>query len=259
MKTKKGQILLIIVMMLATILTVVLAVTFKSTNETKTTKLEEDSQKALAAAEAALESALQTNQNVVIGQGQLSSFTGITGDATIEDLVSNTFTSSAITKDAAYTFYLADYNPTTKVFTGNSIAEPVTVCFDKATPNPAIEITLVKDGSVRKYVIDPDRRITTTLVPAGSCTANTDYEYSYVVPATEIGTDSKLLFVRTLYNASKLIFSRSSNFPIQGRTAFSNVVTNTGVSKKVTLFQSYPQIPAEFYVTSFGPIVTPAP
>jgi hypothetical protein len=54
-----------------------------------------------------------------------------------------------------------------------------------------------------------------------------------------------------MYNSSKLFFSAPGNFPIQGKTVSSTATTTTGVSKKVTLFQSYPQIPAEFFTTSF--------
>ena len=243
---KKGQILLIIVMVLATIMTVVLAITFKSSNEAKTAKLEQENQKALAAAEAAVEAALQSNNNVTIGEGLLESLTGITGSATVQDLITNVFTTSAIAKDAAYTFYLSDYDPETKTFTGTSRDEDVTVCFDSATPNPAIEITLLKTDSVKKYVIDPSTRITNAYASQGVCSANADFDYSYIIPGADISTDSKILYVRVMYGASKLIFSRTSDFPIQGRIANSEVVTDTGVSKKVTLFQTYPQIPAEF-------------
>lgn len=252
-KTKKGQILLIAVMLMATVVTVFLAVLFKSTNESRTAKIEEESQRALAAAEAALESALQTNQSVTLGQGQLSDLTGITGVATVEDLVTNTFVVPAVKKDSSYTFYLADYDPVSKRFTGSSLNQDITVCFDSANPNnPAIEMTLVKTDSVRKYVIDPDNVITNSYQTGGTCPADSSLEYSYTIPGTEILSDSRLLLVRVFFSDSKLILTRSSNLPIQGRTAFANVTTDTGVTKKVNLFQSYPQLPAEFYTTSFG-------
>jgi uncharacterized protein (UPF0333 family) len=253
MKNKKGQILLIIVMVLATILTVVFSVTFQSTNESKTTKLEEDSQKALAAAEAAAETAIKTGSNVVIGEGLLSFLSGMTGNATIESLVSNIFTSPAIAKDSAYTFYLGDYDSVAKTI-GASINQPVTICFAQASPNnPVLEVTLVKATGVKKYVVDPESRIANAATSEGVCPTNPDYDYSYTIPGADpdIGIDSKLLFVRLIYGSSKLVFSRSSNFPIQGKVASSQATTKTGVSKKVVLFQSNPQIPAEFFTTTF--------
>ena len=50
-KNEKGQVLLITIMLLAAAVTVVMTIAFNSTTETQITKLEEDSQKALSAAE----------------------------------------------------------------------------------------------------------------------------------------------------------------------------------------------------------------
>src|SRR3990167_1007022 len=100
MKNKRGQILLITVMLLATVMTIILSVSFKSITETQVTKLEEESQKALAAAEAAVETAIKENQNITFGpgiEGSLSSITGFSGSATIESLTSKTFTTPNLT------------------------------------------------------------------------------------------------------------------------------------------------------------------
>ncbi|MEO0070141.1 MAG: hypothetical protein ABIK18_05040, partial [candidate division WOR-3 bacterium] len=77
MANQKGQILLITVMVLATVITVVLSLSFKSTIETQTTKLEEEAQRALAAAEAGIEAALKQQGTVDISLlPGLSDFTG---------------------------------------------------------------------------------------------------------------------------------------------------------------------------------------
>ena len=110
---------------------------------------------------------------------------------------------------------------------------------------------MIKATGVKKYLVDPESRITNADASEGVCPADANYSYSYTIPGTDIGSDSKLLFVRLIYGSSKLIFSRSSDFPIQGKVASSQVATKTGVSKKVVLFQSYPQIPAEFFTTTF--------
>ena len=103
MKNKKGQILLITVMLLATVMTIVLSISFKSVTETQVTKLEEESQKALSAAESAIDVALKENQNVTIGAGSLSSITGFSGNATINSTASKTFTTPSIPKNGSYT------------------------------------------------------------------------------------------------------------------------------------------------------------
>ncbi|PJC34079.1 hypothetical protein CO048_01345, partial [Candidatus Roizmanbacteria bacterium CG_4_9_14_0_2_um_filter_35_15] len=71
------------------------------------------------------------------------------------------------------------------------------------------------------------------------------------ISGSNISTDSKLMEVRVLYAPTKLFISRSSDMPLQGKTVVSEVSSSTGVSKKITLFQSYPQIPSEFFSTSF--------
>ncbi len=252
MKNEKGQILLITVMLLATVMTIVLSISFKSVTETQVTKLEEESQKALAAAESAIDVALKENQNVTIGAGSLSSITGFEGSATVESLTSKTFTTPNVAKDGSYTFYLGDYNLTQKTI-GSSIAQDITICFESGATNPAIEINLVKSSGVKKYVVDPSSRITNASTGSSICIPNSNYGFSYTVPGTDIGVDGQFLLVRIFYSPTRLFFSRTTDFPVQGRTISSQATssTSTGVSKKIVLFQSYPQIPGEFFTTSF--------
>lgn len=249
---KKGQVLLITVMLLATALTIVLSLSFKSVTETQTTKLEQESQKALSAAESAIEAALKNNSSAILGSGSLSNITGFSGSATIQSLTAPTFTTVNIPKDGSYTFYLGDYDTTTQKI-GASLAQSVEICFQSATTNPALEVTLIKTSGIKKYVIDPSTRISNALAGSIICSANGSYGLSYIIPGADIGTDGQFLLVRVLYSSTKLLFSRSSNFPIQGRTISSQATssTSTGISKKVVLFQSYPQIPGEFFATTF--------
>jgi len=248
---KKAQIALIVVMIIATVLTLVLSVSFQLVTDTQVTKLEEENQKALAAAEAAVEASIKENATTIIGQGSLNNITGFTGGATVTSIVDNVFTSSKITKDDLYAFYLADYDPGTKTLGSTSLQQDVTVCFQSATTNPALEITLLKTNMIKKYVVDPDARITNASSPSTICSGDSSFGYSYTIPAADIGTNTRLVLVKVLFNSSKLFFSRTADFPLQGKTATSEVVSQTGVSKKITLFQSYPQIPADFFDTTF--------
>ena len=259
MKSQKGQILLITVMLLATVMTIVLSVSFKSVTDTQVTKLEEESQKALAAAESAIEVALKNNATATIGSGSLTSITGFEGSATIDSSTSKTFKTANILKDGGYTFYLGDYNLTTKAI-GSSTTSPanqaITICFQSGTTNPALEITLVKSSGVKKYVIDvpSSSRITGATDASSSCIPDSTFGFSTDIPGGDIGADGQFLLVRPLYTSTRLLFSRSTtDFPVQGRTVSSQATssTSTGVSKKVVLFQSYPQIPAEFFTTAF--------
>ena len=245
----KGQILLITVMLLATVMTIVLSVSFKSVTDTQVTKLEEESQKALAAAESAIEVALKNNSTATLGSGgssELNSVTGFSGSATIESLAETTFTTSIIPKDGSYTFYLGNYNLATKTIDTPYFNRNILLCFKLGS---AVEATLVKSNGVAKYLGDS----TGTIIgaPTGTCNGNVTYTKSIDIPADPNG---QFLLVRVLYASTKLFFSSNGiNLPIQGRTVSSQATssTSTGVSKKIVLFQSYPQIPAEFFSTSF--------
>lgn len=250
MKNRKSQVALITVMILATILTLVLSASFRTIVDTQTSKLEEENQKALAAAEAAVEASIKENGTTTVGQGSLENISGISGGATVTSLADHTFTSNRVEKNNQYTFYLANYNPDTKTLGTSSLAQTVTICFQSATTNPALEITLLKVASIKRYVVDPSARITNAALPSSICPDST-YAYSYDIPSADISTDSQLIIVKAVFNGTKLYFSRSSNFELQGKAATGEVTSDAGVSKKVYLFQSYPQIPSDFFDTSF--------
>lgn len=255
MKKFQAQVALITVMIIATVLTVLLSVSFQSLVDTQVTELEEENQKALAAAEAAIEASIKENGPVTIGEGSSVNIEGFTGGANITSLADNVFTTSKIEKNNSYTFYLTDYDPDTKTLSSNaSLNQNVSVCFQSLSPQPALEITLIKADSVKKYVVDAASpvRITSASSTSGSpCPGDASFTHSYTVPAADIGVNAKLMIVKALYNSSKFVFYRSSDFPLQGKSATSEVFSDTGVSKKLYLFQTYPQIPADFFDTSF--------
>jgi len=255
---KKGQVLLIVVMLLATALTVVLTSTYQSVTETQLTKLEEENQKALAAAEAGIEAAL--NQKTSINIGSLPNFSSFTGQAEIKSVQSNQFVTPLLQKDEQYTFYLSSYNPQTKSFSGNSTRQNINICFGASTSNPpALEITLIKsDYTVKRYVVNPHGNTiiqngipATNPPPSGTC-PDSSFTNQYQIAEADIDINTHLLIVRVIGNGSTRIGFKATNpFPLQGSNIISTAKTQAGVEKKVQLFQSYPQIPAEFFVTSF--------
>jgi len=254
---KKGQVLLIVVMLLATALTVALTATYQSVTETQLSKLEEENQKALAAAEAGIEAAL--NQKTTVNIGSLPNLSNFSGQAVFQNTQSNQFVTPLLQKDEQYTFYLSSYDPQTKSFSGNSTQQNINVCFGSSTPNPALEITLIKsDYTVKRYVVNPHGNTiiqngipATSPPPPGSC-PDSSLNNQYQIVGTDIGTNTRFLIVRVIGNgATRIGFKAINPFPLQGSTIISTAKTQAGVEKKVQLFQSYPQIPSEFFVTSF--------
>ena len=160
MKYQKGQVLLIAVLLLATVLTVTLTVTLKSTTETKLTKLEQESQKTLSAAEAAVEAALQRGNIASSDFGSLG-LSNFTGSATVSTASDPNFISPLMQKDQQYTFYLAKPKETSPgVFDFTVFESPydgdVTLCFgDGSKPNeaPALELTFLRMDNSAFYSI----------------------------------------------------------------------------------------------------------
>lgn len=244
---KKSQVLLIAVMILATVMTVVLSVSFQTVTDTQITKLEEDNQKALAAAESAIEALLNEKAaTVYFGSGSLSGFSDFTGGATLENVQKQDFTTPLLKNGQSYTFYLADYNKENNSF-GASINAPLEICFSSSQ---AIEVTLIKTNAIKKYVVDPTGSITNATSPSNIC-SNNNFSKSFTISSADISTNSQIAIVKNLFADGKLYFRSTTNLPLQGKTVSSQAIAKSGVSKKITLFQSYPQIPADFFYTRF--------
>lgn len=251
LNNQKGQVLLITVMLLATVLSIVMATSFSSITETQLTKLQEEERKAFAAAEAVTEKALKEGSTTLSGIGEFSNYQA---SATIDVTTSPNFITPLLQKDEQYTLYLstpqgAPDNPnfqnlTTPYFSGN-----LYICFN----NVGIELTLIKsDNTVSRYAVNPSGSTIIQNAPsANSGSTNcpdTGFNNNYLLSSI---SNTKLLLVRLIGGSSKVGFRGSTNLPLQGKTVRSEATSPGGATKKIVLFQSYPQIPSEFFVTSF--------
>jgi len=253
---KKGQVLLIVVMLLATVLTVALTATYQSVTETQLSKLEEENQKALAAAEAGIEKALQSKQEGSFTSLGLSNLSGIdTSQSSVEisDQRSTTFVTPLLQKDEQYTFYLADYLN----FNFDSYWDgQINIYFNTESACPSLELTQIKnDNSLVRNIVDPCGQITDPnnlrLETTPGPHSFGGFNFNYKLSSNLFISNTKLLIVRVLFAPTRIGFQGTKNFPLQGSTIISTAKTQAGVEKKVQLFQSYPQIPSEFFVTSF--------
>lgn len=262
---QKGQILLITVMLLATAITVVMTIAFNATTETQVTKLEQESQKALSAAEAGLELAIK--QLKISSSGAVLDYStevgqGIKGTAQFTTTASDVFVSPLLQQDEQYTFYMDGYTTAssfgTTYFNGNFNLLFGSEGGDCASRPIALELTRVmNDDTVNRSVVDPCARLRTT---TGLLTSTTNTftllstTFRHQAASIPVAGDVKIIIVRPLYSSTKLGFESvvGGVFPLQGNTLVSEAkVTGSGVTKRVKLFQSYPQIPTDFFVTSF--------
>ncbi|NMB84018.1 hypothetical protein GYA28_01895 [Candidatus Roizmanbacteria bacterium] len=255
--SKTGQVLLISLMLVATVVTVMLASSFTSVSNTQITKLEEENQKALAAAEAGIEKALQQKSGSV-NIGSLSNLGNYTGTATIDNTYNKTiFSSPLMQKNENYTFYLADKDTFTNPYNGN-----LTVYYgsQSSCSDIALEITVIYDDSattgydVKKYVADIGNKFAsdTDDIGVNSGATKEDQAYNCNFPINiSAYQNPKIMFIQTFFNSTKYAFDGGINvIKPQGSFVNSQATSNSGVSKKIQLFQSYPQIPSDFFMTN---------
>lgn len=274
-KYQEGQILLVVVLLLAAALTMVMTISFTSRTENQVSKLQQDADKSLVAAEAGIEAAIKSNTGGTFSSLNLNTLQDSGIDTTnssvsIQNTQAGKFVSPVVTKDDQYTLYLATYDNNGNF--GNAPLSSISVYYGDniACGNLAIELTVVtfdntkpSDPTIQRFVADTSGKILggsqigsdlTKLTPPYYTILGTNFncKTSPISLTPGSGASSKLLFVRVIgAGASTKIGIDDSQLPVQGRYFISTAKSTSGVTKKLKLFQSYPQIPAEFFVTSF--------
>lgn len=288
--SQKGQVLLLIVMMIAVVSTVVLTLSFRTQSDTQFTQLKTESNRTREAAEASIEVGFtlpDTDSIRQLNDPQLN-LTNLQGVDLRRSriLISNNesareFISPLLQRDDMFTFYVAPVSTITPFVFGQTVFNSpldiyygsengtVTVC-----NNTTLEITAVGLNAatstyyiINRYIADTGNYLTTNVNDIGSTTSGTVSGTSFrcraQLPAQ--GTDTKVLFVRVIIptpvaagmpTSTRLGFSVTSQpasvtLPVQGRTIRSEVYSTAGVLTVVESNQSYPQIPSTFFVTSF--------
>jgi hypothetical protein len=258
-QNRSGQVLLIAVMLLATVITVVMTIAFNATTETQVARLEADSQKALAAAEAGIDAIIkQSANNSTVDIGALGQFgeQNISGNAQIVGVTQSFFVTPLLQKDEQYTFYLSDYpgygNPWNGSFDISLVSE--------SGQCPSIEVTIISNPAIKtqtRYAYNTCASTISGATPAsqpGSPIVIDGVSFQWKTPAPISIADGQIAFIKVLSGRTKLGFQSTDvavSLPSQGRTVRSEARTESGVVKKVQLFQSYPQIPSNFFMTSF--------
>lgn len=268
---QEGQVLLIVIMLLATALTVVLSISFKSSTDTQITKLEQESQMALAAADAGIEKALNLIKDGVIDSGLWTrSFSespididweGIDSDKSkvlVDDKERAELTSPLILQDESHVLYLSDYSKDDG-FT-NPWSGDLTIYFESESGHPSLELTFIDfdNNELSKSVynscnlVDPAKSVINAPGASDATKTIENTPFNCKIDDLEaIASDKKLLIVRSLFDSTKIGFEGSVDLPTQRKIIISTAVSTAGVSKQIRMFQYKSQIPSGFFVTSF--------
>ncbi len=269
---QRGQALIVLVLMISIILAIVSATSYRLTTETQTTESQEESVRALAAADAGIEVGLQKASNA---PAQIYKFTDLSLNLPGVDpeksrvIITNTtpdFVSHLIPKDSQFTFYVKDYNnPAAPNYNSN-----INIHFHSESGNscntprtqPAYEITYIYGATnshvARRALIEPCtgpnaiQGSSFTTANSGSWTVkSTNFEHQLVINPSSAGmADLSIIIIRPIFGSARFGFTGTNLFA-QGKDIKSEAYSISGPSKIVQIFQSLPQIPAEFFVTSF--------
>ena len=259
----KGQALLITIMLVSVALTVVLAMSYTAKTDLQLSKLEEENQRALAAAEAGIEALVNsTTLETPINISSIENLTDFKGQAIKKLVMSPEFVSNSIQPLYQYTLYLSTYPD----FSSPSYSGTLTLYYeneDESCSTNAIEITIIYDdpsdaqpNNIKRMISDENQLLgSTTDEIFKDDEGYTIGEEFFKCETNPINfqnfQNAKFLVIRSIFKSTKIGFKGSGNLPGQGSVIESTAETPSGVSKKIQLFQSYPQIPAEFFVTSF--------
>ncbi|MFW5703517.1 MAG: hypothetical protein ACOCXQ_01660 [Patescibacteria group bacterium] len=196
---ESGQILLLLVMVMGTLMIVAMTAIFQSTSETQISGSNQSAQRTLSAAEAGLEVALLNpelvTQSTTFEELGLSTLAGISlteSRVNVEEKRQSSFTIPKLSENEQYTFYLSEYSYDTDTgtaswenpyggefllyYTSNN-TETNTVCEDIS-----LELSLIYDVNT----LDDEYQVKTFIADAGDQIDNTGDE---TVPATTTDDD----------------------------------------------------------------------
>ncbi len=258
---QSGQALLIAILIASVLLTIGLSLTSTTIQETRIAKLQEDSSRARAAAEAGIDYVLdQEPEGQVLLEDILPVNDDITGYAEITLETSSIFTTPLLGKDAQYTMYLTEYDATNHEVTDGTFTDSIVInrvlpeSADCGTNSFAVELTFinVNEGVVTRRIVDLECDV---ISGEGN---EADLGFPSTIDTSTFSADPQVMIVRIIapnnnFDGAKISFSRVSEqpWPAQGRSVISEATTGGNVTKKIKLFQSFPQFPAEFFVTTF--------
>ena len=258
---QKGQALLIVVLAMVVALTVGLAVVSRSITNLRNSQQEISSQQALSAAEAGVQRVIESGN---IASGSFSSSTSYQASASpvsgATEFILNG--NNQVSKDDAMYIWLSPYTSDNaklfldqdrwsgdlNIYWGDSLV---------ACSNAALEIAVVWNTraapKVTRYTYDPclgraSRNNFTVATSLDKTISDIQLHYGIVIPVT----NGFLARVAPLYTDSHVgalgvPVSGGSPLPTQGSIITSTGITGNNVTRKLDVFQGYPEIPAELF------------
>lgn len=266
----KGQALVVILLILAVALTVGLAIVSRSITEVSLSTTEEESARALAAAEAGIEAALAA----IVASGETRSVGTAGATYTVSTIPygggGEVAISDALVAGEAATVWLSGHDSSGNLVPGQNkyTADAVRVCWGQGVLGneaaaPAVEVMLYYQTSggeaqVGRAAYDPhnSRRASNRFGPAeanaGSCPADRSYSFTKNIPLSggtlNLPSAATPLFLRLrlLYNGDTSHYvavkaAGNAVFPVQGTNIVSAGRAGS-TSRRVQVFERFPDL-----------------
>ncbi len=268
LNSERGQALLIVVLTMVIALTVGLSVLSRSVTFLRTTNEEQQSQKALSAAEAGVEQALKIDATgMVIGGSQpknLGNGSQITS-VNVTEVKTNQFLmygGNVISKDDGADIWLSDYSSDSHKIYLNPKTMTINILWGESnTPcsNPAIEVILMQGTrytpTTKHFTFEPCNSRQTVnhftavsqLSPQVTISNKTFYHQAVITASNGLIARVIPLYGNAVVGVRKDPTDAGlDNFPAQGRIIDSIGKSDTTV-RKVTFFQGYLSLPSELF------------
>jgi hypothetical protein len=258
----RGQMLLIVVLVMVVILTVGLSAATRTITNIRVSTDEEDSERAFSAAEAGLEQALGRNIGVSGTLDNTSNYnTTIAQLSGVEFLLNNNL---PILKDEAVDIWLSTYpSYTVPYYTGNmtiywGAASDACNTLESNNTMAALDIVVITGSTANPvathYPVDPcpQRRNDNNFgnaVMGGGNVSGKNYAYRTTINVTN-GLIARII---PLYSATPIGVKGCNSggggcnaLPSQG-TVIQSTGTSENAQRKIVNFQSYPKLPPEIF------------
>jgi Tfp pilus assembly protein PilX len=282
MRTQKGQVVLITLLVLTIATTVALSLISRTTTDSTITAQAEESSRAFSAAEAGIEDALKRG---IEANGAYVLTPGVSYNVDVESIGAAVglyeFPKKTL-KGVTETLWLTGHDASGAINEADAtryMASTIGICWTSETITPALAVTVLykssADGSYRvaKMAYDPNtlrsppNLFTQTYTPGG-CGGNTntayreDLNFTAFTPAINPASDVLIaLRIRPLYSDTKIWIDSVSVLPLQGNKIKSTGTTNTGTNRKIVVYQQYraPSTVFDAAIYSQGSIAQPLP
>jgi hypothetical protein len=253
-KKQNGQILLIVMLVVIVASTIGLSLASRSITSLRTSTEEAESQKALAAAEAGIERALQGSVPIATSSNSSSNTPGYTTQ--VDQVFGNNFLingGNIITKDEGADLWLATYNSDPNLNYGAPWTGDLSIYWGDSSgdcKNAALEIIIVSgskdDPTSKRYVFDScsQRILQNGFAPPQSTTpeniVSNGITKTFPYGVTISVSDGLIARIIPIYGNVYAGVKGSSALPLQGYV-ITSIGTSGQANRKITVFKGYPQ------------------